>query len=351
MQWIIIPLVFFALAEKRVSQWIDQQATWYADVGRPQWETPPENVDFLFIGSSRVSAAIDATHFAEQGETPTTALNFGLGFSKPIQHLFGLRNLIEAHPEALEGVTVFLEAPAGLPEYETRDDPWYFKQSPQMLTYRMQADDMADFRTRAFPFAKRAEVERLYAMRGLRMFTYRNWLKRLIDRRFKQKITAKFGSKEIKHEAGDLGTDGGVRNDKAGIELVREAVKLEAIKAMQQPIPPYDQMILKEINELLTPVNGRIVLYDIPLSTVKRSVFVNAASAANREQLRTNLQARGFTTLLPDFKYTDEDFPDASHLRKSRKKEFTRSLFKAYRIWNKNPPQETSHETNSAKHQ
>jgi hypothetical protein len=94
-----------------------------------------------------------------------------------------------------------------------------------------------------------------------------------------------------------------------------------------------------EIRTLVESVGGRVVLYDIPLSGIKRATFTGMASEADRTRFRNALAAEGIPVLRSKFSYDDADFPDLSHLRKSRKKEFTRHLADAYWTWHKTQAQ------------
>lgn len=340
-QWITIPLLVFALAEYSVKRWVEKQTNWYPAYGQPGAEG--KQVNYIFIGSSHVGAAIDAKTFAKaMGEhlnRSCQALNFGRGFSKPVQHLLGLRNLFTMQPGASRGVTVFVEAPAGLPVYDTFADDWYFPQATHMLVSRLASEDLTMYRKHHPNWSQQATLLRLYACRPSNLMRNRNYIRRLVFRRSRQKLDALFPAREANILEHDLDQAGGVRNDAAGVKIVREQIKVEVDSVEKKMIPPLEKTVLMEIRTLVESVGGRVVLYDIPLSGIKRATFTGMASEADRTRFRNALAAEGIPVLRSKFSYDDADFPDLSHLRKSRKKEFTRHLADAYWTWHKTQAQ------------
>src|SRR5512136_1011011 len=96
-QWIVIPLLIWIAVEYALRK---------SDISLPRWYSRAEtiarqrNVDFLFIGSSKVAAAFIENRFdiymSEQLGRKIVSINLGQGFSTPQLHYLGLRNLFRA---------------------------------------------------------------------------------------------------------------------------------------------------------------------------------------------------------------------------------------------------------------
>ena len=78
LQWVAVPLIGLLLANAWVSRIAPPR--WYSRAAAHAEAGPAPK--YLFIGSSRVGAAVDAEHFAQQivpaGEAAPLAINFGL---------------------------------------------------------------------------------------------------------------------------------------------------------------------------------------------------------------------------------------------------------------------------------
>src|SRR5687767_13192462 len=144
--WLIIPVVVFVGAERAVRATVDRVPQWYAAAERI---AEAERVDVLFIGTSRVGAAVFTPAFEETVGQMTgrkvRALNLGRGAVTSAAHYLGLRNLLERHHENLRGVPVFLEAPGGLSAAEPWNAPWVATEQPWILTEVMRPRDLRGF--------------------------------------------------------------------------------------------------------------------------------------------------------------------------------------------------------------
>src|SRR5262245_14104188 len=146
-QWLMLPLAVLALTEAFVRHTSDRVPSWYGAADRLAAIRP---VQAVFVGSSRVQAAILPSAFeralGERGRPGTAALNLARGYTTDAEHYLGLRNLLAAHPDRLRGITVFAEAPGGLP-WPTRWDnaPWAMAAQPWMLVDLLQPADLPRF--------------------------------------------------------------------------------------------------------------------------------------------------------------------------------------------------------------
>src|SRR5215471_20978841 len=114
--FVLIPVLVLGAAEACVRRTVDRVPLWY---GAADALAAQGRVDVLFVGSSRVEAAVvpeefEAAVLARSGRSLRT-LNLGRGSSTDVEHYLGVRDLLERHPESLLGVRVFWEAPGGVP--------------------------------------------------------------------------------------------------------------------------------------------------------------------------------------------------------------------------------------------
>src|SRR5262249_22993251 len=97
--WIVLPILVLGLVEALVRTTTDRMPLWY---GAAERVAERDRVDVIFVGSSRVLAAVLTDAFSETvalqtGYRPRT-LNLGRGYTTLIEHYLGLRNLLLTHP-------------------------------------------------------------------------------------------------------------------------------------------------------------------------------------------------------------------------------------------------------------
>ena len=322
-QWVVIPLCFALIVESAVRKRIDSHWGWYES-------TTADSVDSfgaIFIGTSRVGASIDVTSFAAASgiDSPLRVLNMGRGYSTLIQHWLGLRNMVDANPNCLRGTTVFLEAPTGVPDHSTSSARWAFDQAPQQLIMQMKVSDIS-----GLMHSQGAKGWRLtydFFASSSRAVAYCDWIRRLVRRRATERLQRFIDTRPTAaSESVDLAEAAGVRTDKAGVDLVRQQIMAKATATDIVPCAPFAETVLAKLNRLVSQAGGELVLYDIPLSTPARIQFKRSISAFDRSRFLSEVRDAGIRTLRPDFTHDDSDFPDLSHLRKSRQAEFSRNL-------------------------
>jgi hypothetical protein len=323
-------LLFFGIEMfLRVLSWSCLYLDWYREAVYHVQKVP---VTYIFIGSSRVAASISPTEFAQatrEAKSPVSAINMGRGYTTLVEHFFGLRRIAAAMPDGLKGVTVFLEAPGGVPDLETWRGEWLEHKSPDLLVKTIGISDLWSFWARDssnFDVKLTVTVGTLseaiakqgygWAMlEGIKEIILRHWL-------------------WTKPNKADLPASGGIRTDEAGIQNARRlAVSLATDDIKQERIFPRqsgDETVLKSINDLVIAGGGRLILYRMPLSSVQEQVYTTAIGRKNREITHDLLKAWAIPMLSLNMKTSDDDFPDNWHLRKSRCSEFTRSLARAY---------------------
>jgi hypothetical protein len=121
----VFVLLALVVAELSLRATVGRKTAWYTAAAQIAKVAP---VDYIFVGSSRVAASIDEKYFeqaiSQRSGRNVKALNMGMGYCSLANHYFGLRMLLRLNPRNLRGVTVFIEAPLGLPFSETWRDRW-----------------------------------------------------------------------------------------------------------------------------------------------------------------------------------------------------------------------------------
>ena len=345
-QWILIPAVVFAVAESMIQKWCAprplfwDQALSAARTGR---------LDAVFIGSSRVAAAIDpaivASAVADASGQPVLSVNVGTGFSTLQEHRLGLRNYFESHPVAGRGLVVFIEATTGRPDDSLPSQSWHSNQRPELLVQVLKPRDLPalwqsnesledrlrfTFRSLTGSSAISRESERIG--RGiLAKGTAR--LSALFQTLDHSSLVTAAGSPGSSADQPDLSTAGGIRVDDEGLRLTRQAAEAWARGQIldQRPRGPWDRTVIAEMIELVQRHGGRVVFFNAPLHPTHAAVFSTPVREADRARFAEFARSRGCELLSCDFATRDDDFPDIFHLRQSRAADYTHVLC---REWN-----------------
>ncbi|MDQ6666520.1 MAG: hypothetical protein M3Z23_19245 [Acidobacteriota bacterium] len=295
-------------------------------------------VDYIFAGSSRVAASIDEDRFAQyMGERlgrKVHAINMGMGFGSLADHYFGLRQLFESNPRNLRNVTVFVEAPLGLPMPDTWHDRWTIPGgSPDLFAPYVNSGDLARF----WKSSDNDVFEKIYLTAAKYLFAVRkggavrNRIKVTGDR-VVQTMLVKAGFAAQETIQADLTPAGGIRIDESDMIFVRKAARSNFASEMrdQRPIRHWDQSVLRSIVELVAANGGQVVLFDLPLNSYQWKPLSTGVRKTDRAVFGQVAGKWGVPILKTDFPTEDSDYPDAWHLRRSLAGPFTTALAKSY---------------------
>lgn len=294
----------------------------------------------ITVGSSRVASAIQADTLGmvlraaalpgRGGRAPgdVQAANAGKGYATIHLHYFGLRNLIAQYPESLEGVTVFVEAPAGLAIYNTWDGGWVGESWPTLIAPLLRARDLPGFLAESDnTLATKAYVTTAYFLHAARYLQY-------VRPRIEEAVNARFAPKKARSASrADLGTEGGVRADAEGVELTREQTRRLGIEEFtnQEPWREWDRSVWANVVDMVRAHGGDVVFFEMPISSVARQAGDTPVRREDKQAFDAWREANDLVLLqTPSFEYNDDDFPDLMHLRKSRSAEFSARLAEAY---------------------
>lgn len=294
-------------------------------------DTASRPFDALFVGTSRVAASIDTHAFdsafrAGGGRGPMRSVNLGMGYTKSTEYWFALRHVLEKKPRALEGTVVFLEAPSGIGEYTRWTDDWIVADGTAPLQPYLHPSDLPRFVKQAatpartklmvslhvlFGFEENFSRLRFHAMQGLRRLA---------------------GPSRSAGSGTDLSTAGGIRVDSEGVSFVRSAAVAVARQEMSEQASwsDYDSSVIHDVVTLVQRHGGRVVFFDMPLSSIQLAPLATPLRNRNRLQFQERIRAWGCPLVRPEFPFSDEDFPDYWHLRRSRAAEFSAQLARGF---------------------
>jgi hypothetical protein len=92
----------------------------------------------------------------------------------------------------------------------------------------------------------------------------------------------------------------------------------------------WETTVFGQMVRLIKDHGGKVMFFKMPISSLRNRVYVTKIHAGNLAIFRDLLKKWDAGVLCPDFKYSDEDFPDFSHLRFSRSAEYSKRLAASY---------------------
>jgi hypothetical protein len=340
-QWIVLPLLVFGCVEWLVRQSADFVPTWYAaadEIARSH------RIGAIFIGSSRVQAAVEPAQFAAALEpdllTGRQVLNLGRGYSTEAEHYLGLRNLMERHSEAMQGVHVFAEAPGGLPYRVTwAGDAWAFSEQPWMLVDLLRPSDLPAFwQAPGLGIDERLHITLRSLLRSARLFNRRErvreqWLQHVLPQLASGRLPDLRPAVSVGYDLQGPGDGSSIRVDPEAVAQARaSAVDFAGAieRAAQAPTGDWRGTIQDEMSQLVRRHGGRLVYFEPPLSEVFEQPYRTEIRRQDITAFADQARAWGGCVIRPEFTYTDEDFPDLWHLRPSLVPEFSAALARAF---------------------
>jgi hypothetical protein len=341
LQWIVIPIIIVTAVEFGLRK---------SDMARPLWYSRAEiiaaqgNVDFVFIGSSKVAAAFIEDTFNRRMSAvlgrKVVSINLGQGYSSSQYHYLGLRNLIREYPESFKKVTLFIESHCGTPIYQYHSDwesRWLTKQ-PQLLVPLLRCSDIGPFwKTRGTKTGEKLFVIFKYLSTRSYIIRYRERARQkfeqegqaFIDRFVRWLFHLPSPLPAVKHTLRGIG---GIKTNTADLEKIRKfgITYYAGLSKRRRILKWWDKSVLANIIELVKQQEGEVFFVDLPACSLEREAYRSETHEANKRIIKKYLAKWEASFLVPDFDYTDNDIPDYFHLRFSRAAEFTEKLAAAY---------------------
>jgi len=342
-QWLLIPLAVFWLTESAFRSAFDRVPLWY---GAAEWAASEGRVDVVFIGSSRVSAAVNVTSFAREvfvrtGQCPR-GLNLGQGYSTDPEHYLGLRNLLTSHPESLQGVVVFVEAAGGLPSSNGGwDTSWVHSAQPWLVVDLLRSQDLLPlWRSRGLAISEKLHLTLRFGLRKVSSALNRRerireglleggigWLLHL--------SSGHIGSNpfmDVPVHYGLLGGGGGLRTGREAFSRAREAAFRFTSESLrnEQPIREWGTSVLSDLVQLVRRHGGQVVFFEMPVSSVFGRLYATPLRQEDIRIFREQAKIWGTPVLLPQLAFSDRDFPDLWHLDSRAASVFSEDLARAW---------------------
>lgn len=334
--FIIIPLSLLLVFNYSLSNWKHINNSWYN--GLNKFINESKELNILFIGSSRVAAAVDEYHFKElyqnKFKQSIEVYNLGKGFSTIKQNYFLLRNLLEIHPNKLKNLTVFLEAPDGIPELVDVEDKWFHHEQPAFLIDVLQTRDLIPLVKSKLDLNSKIQIILKYMMKSFLPLRYqetiRNGLLANGMKLFKKVIPIDTKST---NKVADLVTHGDIRNDLQGVKRIRSNALKHSLSRIknQKPSPNYTKSTIFQIENLFKKHGIKLVLFHMPVSSIYQNENKTRLRLQERKLFNQEISKHQQIQILKTItNFSDRAFPDMLHLAKSKRIEFTGKIFTSF---------------------
>jgi hypothetical protein len=300
----------------------------------------PDTVNCLFVGTSRIQAAIVPDRFSQavhdHSNVPVKTLRASRGYSTLLMHYEGIKYLIDRRPEAMKGSYVFVEAASGLVEPQTWTSRWARPEWPTLLSSHLSLNELWSL---WWSGEDRLKIKALItASQFLETARYGA----LVREKLRQKIASLLSpapQSQAEEDNAQIQKGAGIRTDSAGIALARKKIipSMKKWAHVDYERPPVDSPVdwsksmLASVVETMRRHGGEVILYTMPLSSPAQSVIEESVQLRReRRRLKEWAKANSVPFLKVDFSHTDEDFPDLAHLRKSAAPEYTQKVATTY---------------------
>lgn len=326
LQWLVLPLLILVTADRITDRWA--RARHFDYWGAAAEVAGSRHIDLLFMGTSRVAAAVDTPTVSAEMERrlhrKVTVLNEGMGYTNLLQCYLGLRNLIAAHPGALKGTVVALEAPGGLPDSFDWSERWIVDDGIENLVPLLREQDLPAVWRSRMSLEDRLHLTVRCLGRRSALLTQRERIWRGLIARTKETVERRLERAGVvraeNQGAVDLSDAGGIRNDAEGVAAVRSAALAQFRReaGAQQPGEYARKPGVEQLVRLVQQAGGRMVFFEVPLHSAQAVVYETPVRRADRAYFAAKARAWGCPVIRPAFPVRDEDFPDVMHLARSR---------------------------------
>ncbi|MEO1349024.1 MAG: hypothetical protein AAFW84_09515 [Cyanobacteria bacterium J06635_15] len=280
-------------------------------------------VDFLFIGSSRVAATINPRIFTQQNASHVTVVA-GRGHTSSGIHYQALKNRLSEHPNYLRGAKVFIEY-SGSSQY---DEPFRGEQfrvdqkMPHLLLPYLDYQSL-------FEYVDKSPNSRQTKLNMIALFLSASYRSVPFVRENLQKLDVPVFNQSEQL----IASDGGIRNDQTAMARAQAvaSAKQKIEDSKNNPIitqKDLNQSTLAHLHELITQNGGQLFLYKMPLHSIQKQVYTSEKEISNQQIFEEWLCSKDIEIIYNQrFKYTDADFPDIWHLSQDKRDEFSALLY------------------------
>lgn len=288
-----------------------------------------------FLGTSYVEGGIIADQVAktlrEEFQMETEVINIGLGGSTLGIHYIALQEKLKHDPNALRGANVFIESLFGQPNILTWKHEWpnsvascgpYIR--PQDIPRLLHSSSPADVK---FQLAASALFKSTLLVPEFQQKANRNG-ENLVNVGFLGIRSLLYPNRPVMKEDTEISSSGSIRTDNAGIRNTRAFVlakgpALEKEAQARKPVKNWEETILYDLVQLIREAGGTPALFEtVSSSYVRKSYFYPTPQEDDKNFAEVRKRWRIPLYRVP-LKYTDDDFPDLSHLSKDRAVEYS----------------------------
>jgi hypothetical protein len=295
---------------------------------------------YYFIGSSHVAAAIDEKILnKELNPDGIIVHNVGRGSSTGTVFYMALQRL--AKEGLLDSAKVFMEAPRRLAYYSESKygGEWINSQNVHLIIPYLNTRSFIEFwKYSGNTFAIKMEASLNYLFYSMRISSLvreimqRNTLRELVSKVIRKKGNGNMEEHEMQN-GNDLTDKGGIKVDSLSVLDARKlACAYFGEMARNQKlldISTWQHSRLNDIIALLDKYNCKLILYDMPISSVEAQTFETDIAKQNRLSCQKYTDNCGIPYITFDFSdYTDADFPDLWHVSQEKAIEYSTQFAK-----------------------
>lgn len=329
-----VAAVVFVFVELYVRHEITSHFQWYGEI---EDLTGGKKLDALFIGTSRVPAAVDATEFdrilRDRLGREHRSLIMAAGGSTLAQHYMGLRNWVGHDADALRGCTVFIEAAAGLPCWDTWDDVWHYTDHEFLSLTLMNRDDLSRYWKSRHGLGEKINVTLRYGARPIHLLTYRAAIREWILDHWTHRMEHALEETNLRpvwaREKTSTARDHGIRQKEREAVLMTDRYArswiADCLRA-EKPVDDWNSTVVARIVAFVHQQGGQVVFFHPPISDLQEAMYTTAIRRDDRREFMKHATAWGTPVIDFAFPSTESDFPDNLHLVRSRATEYTRRL-------------------------
>jgi hypothetical protein len=338
--WLLIRiLIILAIAEISCRIFIDKKYFQSVDLYK-EWDKK-RPFDFIFIGSSRMAAAILPDIF--KNDSDQVVINAGRGYSTAVIHYKALTQILEQDKNALKNCKVIIEAPGGV-SYIEDGSRWFYDEDPHLIVPYLKTADIVEYVFKnKNSLVNKIDLVLLYSFAAWRdCFYEREQIQIFSDYHLKRMDVRFLGGPDQHEKSENIAARGGTKSDSATIKIARQL----AYQARNQDISEQKVLTMKDIeNSMISKIcslirknGGQVFLLDMPESSVLQSIYETPVAKENKKLFDQWLSDNKIRLIVTPFVYTDADFPDNFHLRESRVEEFSElALYAVQQYCAKNP--------------
>ena len=316
--------------------------------GRVLKDVHTRKINFLFVGSSRVGAAINSAAFdnitSKAHQKRVRSENLGMGSSTLVGHYYGLKAIFDASMHDSENCHMFVEVTLGLPPMDTWEGIWFNAgQYEQLYPYIDFSDYLTFWQVSGNSINEKVTLGLLKAFRpaGFLLSARSALLSR--GEVFTQRYISSFADNSEKENPGKkqapMHMAAGIRNDPAGIKLARELILKQAAKSKGEtngsaPFADWEKLVLVDMRNLAEKNHCTMSLVSVPLSPSQELTRKSDRSGSQVLSFKAWARQNQLPILSTGLHFTDDDYPDLWHLSADKALIFSEQLARAYAISN-----------------